>query len=1114
MSAPHFTPIRAEKKPGARSSGLSNFTPLAKENGFVILAFCATALLTLFVWFCFQMIPFGTVPDEFKEGITLLGRLQHGRTILRMDAFHQYGPLFGEYAERLAHGRSLLYSWDSGLGGGFLGNLFNYLSSPFGLLVLLFGHSRVPEAVGVMILLKAATASGAFAYMLKKMYSRNDASIAAFGVLYSFCGFFIAYYWNVMWIDAMALLPLVALGIDYIIKKQKFMLYTASLALTLVSNYYMGFMVCIFSVLFFLLRFFIYDYKAPLEHRAARRDKKDSPWIRMFGSGASFALGSLLAGALAAFALLPVFFALRSSSATSGDFPDSKEWFRSAFKIFDFLANHLADVAPTIRSSGDNVLPNVYCGAATLLLLPLYLFVPSIKPREKALHAVMAALLFFSFNTRVLNYIWHGNHFPNDLPYRFSFIYSFVLLLIAFRTFQHIRELSGKLILGAGLGMSLFVVLAQQLGSKNLTGGDRAADDADLAVYINIGFAVVYTLLFFAMRRAPEAPAHARTKSKATALSLLLLCAVVTEVCAADTNNFEISQQKYPFVYDLAGFQEAKARLLEKDKGFYRMELTDARTRMDPAWFDYPGISTFSSMAYEKTANLEYRLGLGGNFINSYTYNPQTPVYNAMHSLKYLLETQGSDQLLRTYAGQAYGGSSYLKAMDSPYYTRLFSQHRFTVFENNYWLPVGYFAKDGLRRWQTDTNPNPFELQAAYWELASGAANVFLPLAYTAPYDYDSDYPYVTTEADSQYVNYSNASSLLNKGRRIPLDIVAEEPGNAYIHVASSNVSAVYVYRGDGSVEERSHDDRCIWDLGVVQPEEPLRVELKLESKAPESGGFSCYIYTMNDVAFSEGYTFFNDHGWRIADGDHSDTRLSGTISTPPDEDGLLYTSIPFDTGWQVTVDGKRVRTEDYVAVGDGAFLAIPLLAGDHEVTFRFVPPGLRGGLMISGAALILLGLLGFLMEARKRRHAEDAEPPSGDAWLAEPPASYIPTGSIISDYPTPPETQAMFGTSGLRPEDFSLHTPAEPPPATEERFHLTLPDPDAFMEEAQPEEPSVDAAQPPEPLSDDLSEDAAQPTEQPTSAPNIQAILQELQERAAALQERVGTYDDGDGDG
>ena len=43
------------------------------------------------------------------------------------------------------------------------------------------------------------------------------------------------------------------------------------------------------------------------------------------------------------------------------------------------------------------------------------------------------AFLLLSCNWNLLNYIWHGFHFTNMLPYRFSFLISFLLLTAAYR---------------------------------------------------------------------------------------------------------------------------------------------------------------------------------------------------------------------------------------------------------------------------------------------------------------------------------------------------------------------------------------------------------------------------------------------------------------------------------------------------------------------------------------------------------------------------------------------------------------------------------------------------------------------------------------------------------
>jgi uncharacterized membrane protein YfhO len=114
------------------------------ENQYIFLAFIATLGTMLIVFLCNGMVPFGD------------------KTILRMDLYHQYGPLFAELYERVINGDSLIYSWTSGLGSCFLGNYFNYLSSPLGAVVLFFGHKNITEAIAVMILLKASLSASTF----------------------------------------------------------------------------------------------------------------------------------------------------------------------------------------------------------------------------------------------------------------------------------------------------------------------------------------------------------------------------------------------------------------------------------------------------------------------------------------------------------------------------------------------------------------------------------------------------------------------------------------------------------------------------------------------------------------------------------------------------------------------------------------------------------------------------------------------------------------------------------------------------------------------------------------------------------------------------------------
>lgn len=867
------------------------------ENRYVFISFAASALVMLLVYICFELIPFG------------------GRTILRMDLYHQYGPLFAELYERIVGGESLIYSWNTGLGSSFLGNFYNYLSSPLSILILLFGHQNIPEAIATMILIKAALASAAFAYYLKRSTGKNDATISAFGVLYSFCGFFIAYYWNVMWLDAMALLPLIALGIEQIIRKGRFGLYCAALTLTMLSNYYMSFMVCIFAVLYFLVYYFShYEISAHLS-AAMPVDGKPSLWSRIqnsrfLQSGVRFAGSSILSAGLAAFALLPTYFILQACSATSGTFPKK---YTSYFTIFDFLANHFASVTPTIRSSGEDVLPNVYCGAIVLILIPLYLFAKTISKREKVMHLSLLVFFYFSFNTNFLNYIWHGFHFPNDLPYRQSFLYSFILLIMAYQVLIRLKEFSTKEIAGVGLAVMAYVVIVQKITSKNVD---------ELSVILTLILIAIYVLVMTLMKDK---------RYQSSAVAVLLLCCVVTEAAAANTDNYSMDQPKSNYVSDLPDFEAVKKQLDTLENGaFYRMELTNLRTRMDPAWYNYNGVSTFSSMAYEKVANLQSRLGMFGNFINSYTYHLQTPIYNSMFGLKYIVNNTADVH------------------PDSSLYTKLpISQGKFTAYENKYSLPIAFRVNDTVQNWATDGS-DPFMVQQDFFQKATGCGTLFHPMEISS-IDYDNIDPF---SDESQLGTFTFFRTTPGKDASLTVHLISPGTENLYLYVNSDNVEQISI-SSDSYNNTQNVDREYILDIGRHKKGEVISVDITISSG--DSGYIDFYAYGFNEAEFQRGYERLKADSLQVES--FTDTKISGTVNLS--ESGILYTSIPYDEGWTVTVDGKEIDKKDLLAIGD-ALLAIRIDGGSHTIELSYTPKGMFIGIGISVFALAVVILLLF----------------------------------------------------------------------------------------------------------------------------------------------------------
>ncbi len=884
-----------------RPTSRRRFSDVLSDNRFCFLAFFCAVILMLLVFYCYDMAPFGDV------------------TILRMDLYHQYGPLFAELYERVRHGKSLLYSWNTGLGGTFLGNFFNYLASPLLVVIFLFDHTNQPDAISVMVLLKAAFAAAFFTYYLRKSQDRSSHITAAFGVLYAFCGFFIAYYWNVMWIDAMALFPLAMLGLEQIIDRRKFLLFTFTLTVIMISNYYMAMMVCIFSVLYFLVRYFsLYSAGAKIDEKKRKFSVRNS---RFLTSGFTFAFASVLAAGLALFALLPTVFILRSCSATSGSFPQE---FKIYYDIFDFLANHLASVDPTIRSSGTDVLPNVYCGILTVMLIPLYLLSRTIRLREKIAHVVLLGILYFSFNINYANYVWHGFHFPNDLPYRFSFMYSFILLILAARAIDRIREFTGRELLLLGIGTMAFIVLVQKIGSKNVT---------DNTVLISLAFTLLYTFVLAAMRSP---------KLRASSMALLLLCCVISEAAIADTDNYSMNQTKTNYAGDYEDFADLKS-MLDRYHGdeMYRMELTNLRTRMDPAWYNYNGLSTFSSMASEKLSNLQSHLGIYGNFINSFTYNPQTPVYNAMMALQYVVKKKETVGLENT-----------------ELYTSILSNDVYEAYKNGYCLPVAFCVNNLVENWN-DTESNPFAVQSDFFRRAAFADGVFNQMTVTNVY---CDNVSEITEEDALGGEISLNKLQSGAYGSFTVTIAPFKKQNCYLYVKSSSVDTIYV-NGDDLNLTQNIDEAYILDLGVLDAGEEVDVEVPLKDDS-DSATVKFYIAGLDMDAFRKGFETLQRGAMQITD--FRETHIEGTVSAGLAQ--ILYTSIPYDDGWRIWVDGKRVARGDYLRIGD-ALLGIRLAEGEHEIVMDYEPVGLSLGVCVSACTLALV-LLGLLLASRRRKKA------------------------------------------------------------------------------------------------------------------------------------------------
>lgn len=864
------------------------------KNRYVFLTTVLATACIAVIYVIFSVFPFGSI------------------TVMRMDLYHQYGPLFAELYDRIVEHKSLLYSWITGGGSSFLGNYLNYLSSPLSFLIFLFDKEDISYAITFIVALKCILSATSFSYYLKKSFNKDNYFLSAFGILYAFSAYFLAYYWNVMWLDAMIMLPLIALGIEKIFKTGDIKLYTVSLVILFFANYYMGYMCCIFAVLYFFVCFInTYSNDGKLNENAVYKKKYSTKALMnnvFINRGVKFAFASIIAALICAITLVPVFMILKNSSATSGTFPQT---FKSYFDLLDLITSHFALLETTIRSSGDNVLPNIYTGILTFILLPLFLVNNKIKLKEKATYVVLIIFFVFCFNNNCAEYIWHAFHFPNDLPYRYSYMYSFIIAVMGYKTILNFKGIKVKDIAYTGLAIISFVIICQKFLTNKMTNS---------TIYATIIFVTLWCGFLFLLKNK-----NAQKKTVSFVLVTFILC----ETIISSIVGLPLNQDNKNYKENYKTYTDAINYIDNKDSGFYRTELCYLNTRMDPAYYGYNGISVFSSMAYESYSQLQSSLGMQGNKVNSYTYNTQTPVYNMMFNIKYLIQTDVS------------------LAPSSNLYKKIYttSDKKSNVYESKYNLPIAYCVNSKIDDWVTDEG-NPFEIQSDFVKLATGYSNLFKPVEYNST-DFDAVSGDDVTENGTYWLEKSDSSS--NYGTET-VSLSPTIDGNLYLYVKSSDLKTITVNSEKVSDITQSMEDAYILDLGYHNKGDEVLVSLDASKMESESTSFDFYCYTADDTVVKNMYNSLAGNSLNVES--YSDTTIKGTVKAK--ENCYLYSSIPYDDGWSVYVDGKKAETFE---IG-GTLLAIELTPGQHKIEYKYIPVGFLYGIIIS--AVTVFGLCGF----------------------------------------------------------------------------------------------------------------------------------------------------------
>lgn len=759
----------------AKPNIFKRFWQLITRNVPLILSFLLPVLVMILVFIQRGIFPFGE------------------RCFLRTDLYHQYAPFFQELSDKIKHGGSLFYSWDIGNGSNFLALFAYYLSSPLNIFLLISPTNRVIEFITYGIVLKIGLSGFTMGYYLKKHTGKNDYSITLFSIFYALSGYMAAYSWNIMWLDCLVAFPLVILGLERLVKEDKCMLYCLSLAFCIITNYYIAIMICIAVVFYFLMLILTTPHKkeAVFIDEATGRPFTRTYYMNYPKKVGMFALYSLIAGGLSAILLIPAYYALQMSASASSTFPTT---FTSYFSILEMLQRHLDNVDVHL---GLDHWPNIFCGVAIFIFIPLYIMNKKVNWKEKVGYLLLILFFLASFSMNFLNFIWHGFHYPNSLPARQSFIYVFLLLVMCYKGFLGLKDRSVSQLVGSISGSVILVLFMEQMFATDKSWNFKI-------YYVSILFLALYGILLYLYRKKKGHIAILTVVAMLGVFGENFMNTTITSVTTVNRNDYTKYDDDYTALYSTA--KDLSDRL------FFRCEKLKLRTKNDGSWYQYPSMSVFSSTANASMSSY-YKIWGMESATNAYSKTGATILVDMLFSVKYELSniTYPDNELRRLVA----------------------SSGDVKMYENKYSLPLGFMVPSDIETAWYSGGSNPIDTQNLFINAAANVGSVFKYVTFTDA-DPSESVAELTVEEDGYYYAY-----LLNSSIDEATTLVKSNTGHSDQSVTHTSLKRRfildigYAYKGDTiTVTSKTEDQSLFLSLYVVDPEKMKEAYNKLNEQS------------------------------------------------------------------------------------------------------------------------------------------------------------------------------------------------------------------------------------------------------------------------------------------
>ena len=611
----------------------------------ILIAFITPIVILIITFLFLGVYPFGN------------------KNIINSDLYTQYLPIMMHFKRVMSGNGSLFYSLNGGLGTNFyVLNTFQNASPLTWIFLLLFPEEQIVLCATLLLMIKVGLASSTMYYYLKNRYSSYEkAPLIGLSSFYSLCGYVIGYYFNLMWLESVILLPLIILGMRRAIENYDHKLYVIALTLMLCTSYYIGLMTLIFIIVYYFVYYF---------------SEINKDFIQSLKRIALLTIWSIL---LSMIVLLPTYYAI----IKTGNYITLGNQTSSLF--YYSFPTHLTQLLP-----GSNVTilegpANIYSGLITFILCFIYFFNDTIDKKRKYVKVAFVLFIFFCTNFVIFDVLFQFNHAPNGFPNRYSFVLSFLMIEMAAESLVHIKVLNKTRII-YGIGSVILVYIISLMG-KNIFHLDRR-----FMIVIGIALIVLFGYVFLYINEEETKGYH-----------LLIAMIILFELIANTSYSFRVGGvvESNRLLYHKKEVTQFLERIKEENP-YARVEIIGSDNLNAPFLYDYHGLSIFASSVPSDTFTLLNTLWEDPTSNNrNFLYQNPNLIADSLVNLSYYISID--------------------EELDLPWVSEIEHINNCFLYESKYPTSIGYMVPMNMK--DLSFQQSREDILNQYVEIASGINN-------------------------------------------------------------------------------------------------------------------------------------------------------------------------------------------------------------------------------------------------------------------------------------------------------------------------------------------------------------------------------------------------------